>query len=569
MTSAPRGLALPLLAAAAAAIAALTLLLPSQPSYDPWAWLLWGRELAGGDLDTAEGPAFKPLAVAVTTALAAAGDAAPTAWLWVARTGALLAVGLGARVAWRLGGGTLGAGLAAGGVALTAGFVWHGAVGNAEGLTLALGLGAVDRALDGRPRAAIALGAAAALLRPEAFVLVLAAGLWLAPRRSRPALAAAAVLVPLAWVVPEWLGSGDPLRSGARAQVPNPGQPATAAVPALASLEAALGLVLAPLLLAAAAAAAWAGGAVRRVALLGAAWLAEVALMAQLAGTSGEPRYALPGAALLAVAGAAALPLLPRPALVRAAAALVAVAAVLRLDAVEAELRRAGDEAELYAALPRPSPGRAAAGRLAVRGAGHGPLPGPRRGVRPRRPQAGRALRRGRRRACSCARRIRRSAPVRPPAPPGARVPGAVARWELAARVPAGPALLLSAGSRVRCRPAGPGPGPPGRIRPAGQTRLPRAAGRPPRCSRSLTVSIPPSRTPRSKARSSRLTTGASRYRPAMLKSAMEKIIESEKSMIAPRSIVAPMTMNTQKTTLKMSSAAGLSPKRYPTALAP
>jgi hypothetical protein len=438
MTSAPRGLALPLLALAAAAIAALTLLLPSQPSYDPWAWLLWGRELAGGDLDTAEGPAFKPLAVALTTVLAPVGEAAPTAWLWIARTGALLAVGLGARVAWRLGGGTLGAGVAAGGVALTAGFAWHGAVGNAEGLTLALGLGAVDRALDGRPRAAVALGAAAALLRPEAYVLLLAAGVWLAPPRCRRALGATAVLVPLAWVVPEWLGSGDPLRSGARAQVPNPGQPATAAVPGLASLEAALGLVLAPLLVAAAGAAAWAGGAVRRVALLGAAWLAEVALMAQLAGTSGEPRYALPGAALLAVAGAAALPRLPHPALVGAATALVAVAAVLRLDAVEAELRRAGDEAELYAALPEAvaragGPRAVLACGAPVTGRYRGPAVAYALGV-PKRAvlfdaDAGGVLLRS---------RLRRSAPVRPPAPPGARVLARSARWELAARVPPG-----------------------------------------------------------------------------------------------------------------------------------
>ena len=54
-------------------------------------------------------------------------------------------------------------------------------------------------------------------------------------------LAALAVLVPAAWFVPEWLGSGDLLRSGARARIPNPGQPALADVPALASLWAAAG----------------------------------------------------------------------------------------------------------------------------------------------------------------------------------------------------------------------------------------------------------------------------------------------------------------------------------------
>ena len=56
------------------------------PGYDPWAWLLWGREVAGGALSTVEGPAFKPLPVAVCALLAPLGGAAP--WLWVrARAG--------------------------------------------------------------------------------------------------------------------------------------------------------------------------------------------------------------------------------------------------------------------------------------------------------------------------------------------------------------------------------------------------------------------------------------------------------------------------------------------------
>ncbi len=196
-------------------------------------------------------------------------------------------------------------------------------------------------------------------------------------------------------------------------------------------------LVLAPLLVAAGAAAVLAGGPVRRVALLGAAWLAEVALMAQLAGTSGEPRYALPGAALLAVAGAAALARLPHPALVRAAAALVAVAAVVRLDAAGAELERAGDEAELYAALPE-AVARAGGARAVlacgapVTGRYRGPavayaLGVPKRAVRFDPAEGGVLLRS----------RIRRAAPVRPAAPPGARVIARSVRWELAA-VPGG-----------------------------------------------------------------------------------------------------------------------------------
>src|SRR6185503_1547854 len=131
------------------------------------------------------------------------------------------------------------------------------------------------------------------------------------------------------WFGPEWLGSGDVLRSGGRARIPNPGQPALAEVPALASLWAAAKLLLVPL---------WVGVVlalreprVRALAVAGGAWVALVAAMAQ-AGFSGEPRYALPGVALLAVAAAAERP--RRPALLAAAAAVLAVAVLPALAEV-------------------------------------------------------------------------------------------------------------------------------------------------------------------------------------------------------------------------------------------
>ena len=102
--------------------------------------------------------------------------------------------------------------------------------------------------------------------------------------------------------MPEWLGSGDPLRSGARARVPNAGQPATEPVPALAALREAAALPLWPLWIGA----IFAPRAARPLLAAGLAWIALVAVMAQ-AGFSGEPRYSLPGAALVAIAGAAGL----------------------------------------------------------------------------------------------------------------------------------------------------------------------------------------------------------------------------------------------------------------------
>ena len=106
--------------------------------------------------------------------------------------------------------------------------------------------------------------------------------------------------------MPELIGSGDLLRSGARARFPNPGQPALERMPGLAALRAAVGLPLWPLWAASRRCSHCARARALAPAAAGAAWIAVVALMAQ-AGFSGEPRYALPGAALIAVSGAVGL----------------------------------------------------------------------------------------------------------------------------------------------------------------------------------------------------------------------------------------------------------------------
>lgn len=288
-------------------------------------WLLWGREVAGGTLSTQEGPAFKPLPVLVSAALSALGGAAPAAWVVLARAGAVLATVLAFRLGTRLMGRAAGF-IAAVGVALCGGFLGYSAAGAEPGWTIALALLGVEAWRAGRPRAALACGVGCALLRVEAWPFLLAFGILLWRRRpeDRPLLAAAAVAVPALWFVPELLASGDALRSGARARVPNPGQPADAAVPALASLREAAALPLWPLWAGAALAAALVPTA-RALLAAGLAWIVLVAAMAQ-AGFSGEPRYALPGAALVAIAGAAGLAAAARR---RALAALVAAALVV------------------------------------------------------------------------------------------------------------------------------------------------------------------------------------------------------------------------------------------------
>jgi hypothetical protein len=60
---------------------------------------------------------------------------------------------------------------------------------------------------------AFALACVAGLVRPEAWPFIVLAGLWaVRERRSRRAVVlAVALAVPLAWVLPEWAGSGSPL----------------------------------------------------------------------------------------------------------------------------------------------------------------------------------------------------------------------------------------------------------------------------------------------------------------------------------------------------------------------
>ncbi len=331
------------------AVAALSLVVVAPaPSYDPWSWLLWGREIAGGELHTSEGPAFKPLPVAVCALVSVLGPAAPWAWVLVARIGAVLAVVLAFGLGRRLAGGSVVAGcLAAAGVALCGGYLTYASGGMATGWLLALALAGAAAWRAGRPRVALACGIGCALLQVEAwpFLALLGALLWRRRPQDRPLVAGAAIAVPLLWFVPELIGSGDALRSAERARIPNADQPALADVPAIASLRDAAGLLLWPLWvgLAALLLIRLRGGgstAALAPAAVGLAWVALVAAMAQLGGFSGEPRYALPGIALIAVSGAVGLTTLGRPGarrpvgLTLVVAALLALAALPRLEEV-------------------------------------------------------------------------------------------------------------------------------------------------------------------------------------------------------------------------------------------
>src|ERR1700742_4194138 len=167
-----------LLLLACLALATLSLLLPSVPTYDPWSWIIWGREILHGDLVTTTGPSWKPLPVVFTTPFSLLGDTgAPLAWLAIARAGGILAFAMAYRLGARLAGPVAGV-IAAAALFLADDFIFNFARGNSEGILVAVCLWALERHLDGRPKDAFALGLAAALLRPEVWPFIGLYGLY-------------------------------------------------------------------------------------------------------------------------------------------------------------------------------------------------------------------------------------------------------------------------------------------------------------------------------------------------------------------------------------------------------
>ncbi|MEJ7788358.1 MAG: hypothetical protein WKF29_00615 [Thermoleophilaceae bacterium] len=309
------------------ALAALTLVLPATPTYDPWAWILWGREITQLDLVTNGGPSWKPLPVMFTTVFALFGDdAAPLLWLWIARAGGFFSLVMAFRLARRVltdltresnrpskMTGVVGGVAAAAFLATTYNYARDAALGNSEPLLAGLALWAFERHLDGRRDHAFLLGFAVALLRPEAWPFIGLYGLWLLvkePRMRLPVIVCG-LLIPALWFLPEVWGSGDALRASTRANDPNPESAAFAEHPGLEvayrfttrtlwtiQATAAVGLLVAlfgffrfrtqrPALF---------------LAAIGLAWLLVVCLMTEL-GYAGNQRYLIVTTAAICVLG--------------------------------------------------------------------------------------------------------------------------------------------------------------------------------------------------------------------------------------------------------------------------
>jgi hypothetical protein len=307
---------MPLLLLACLAVAAVSLLTPSAPTYDSWSWLVWGREILHLDLVTLEGPSWKPGPVLFTTPFALLGDdAAPALWLVVSRAGGLLAFAMAFRLAARLAGPWAGA-IAVVSLLLADRFVFNLARATSEGLLVAFVLWGIERHLDGHRRQAFLLGFAASLLRPEVWPFWGMYGLWLVyeawdrkpPWREIALVGGLGVLTLALWLVPEYLGSGDWLRAAERAREPNPGAAAFAESPFLEVFRRSEALLSLPVFAGALVATAIALLRRDRVQLALAATATiltiAVALMAE-AGFAGNVRYVfLPAALVCVLAGA-------------------------------------------------------------------------------------------------------------------------------------------------------------------------------------------------------------------------------------------------------------------------
>jgi hypothetical protein len=299
-------------------LAALSaVVLPTVPSYDPWSWIVWGREVSDPHLSfvVSGGPSWKPLPFLFTTVWGFFGGAAPTLWVTTARWGGLLGLVAAWRLASRLvGGGRAGACaglLAVLGVVLTQDWFYYLFHGTSEVVLIGASLWAVDRLLDGRHGQAFALAVAASLIRPEWWPFIGLYALWLWFRvpqfktiPMRLAILAGLALLPVLWFGPPWVGSGQPFLAASHAAQYN-GHLGSS--PFRTVLGRGVDLQVLPALIAAVIAVAigWFRDRDRLVLAIGfaiAAWWVVVVGMT-LDGYPGLERFFLPAAALTCVLG--------------------------------------------------------------------------------------------------------------------------------------------------------------------------------------------------------------------------------------------------------------------------
>ncbi len=210
----------PAAALALAAVALVFALRPTYPNYDSYYSLVWGAELAAGDLPDYEvfrTPTPHPLATLLGAALAPLGGAADRLLVLLSLATLAGVLALVFRFTQLL----LGTVVAAVAVAalLTRTDLWFfafRAVVDLQFLALVVGAAVLELRRPRRGWPVLTLLALAGLVRPEAWVLSVAYLLWLAPavpRERLPGYAALALVAPAAWLTSDWIVTGEPLYS--------------------------------------------------------------------------------------------------------------------------------------------------------------------------------------------------------------------------------------------------------------------------------------------------------------------------------------------------------------------
>jgi membrane protein YdbS with pleckstrin-like domain len=189
--------------------AVIVFLARTRPGFDPYGWLVWGRQTLHLNLDTNAAPSWKPLPYLFTVPYALAGHYQLRLWMITAVAVALAGVVFAGRITYRLVDPPperRWAGIVA---AVFAGFALLGIQNYAhyilssqsDPMIVSLCLGAIDCHLYGRRRAAFLLGLLASLGRPEAwpFLAMYSLWLWLRVPRTRWLVGGGWVALVLLW----------------------------------------------------------------------------------------------------------------------------------------------------------------------------------------------------------------------------------------------------------------------------------------------------------------------------------------------------------------------------------
>jgi hypothetical protein len=196
-----------------------------RPSFDPYGWLVWGREVLDWDLNTDGAPSWKPLTFLFTLPYTLFGHGAVSLWTVTAVAGTLAGAVFAARIAYRLTGPcparryaphVAGAFAAVGLLGMNT-YAHLVLIANSDQLNVALCLAAIDAHLCRRPRLAFAMVVLAALGRPEVwpFAALYAVWLWLRVPSMRPWAVLGLAFIPVFWFsIPaltskSWLKPGD------------------------------------------------------------------------------------------------------------------------------------------------------------------------------------------------------------------------------------------------------------------------------------------------------------------------------------------------------------------------